>query len=480
MDLARRPTVLLIILSVLVHVGVLVAASLRTGRVDGYAFRSLDSREYYDIALNLIEHGTFSQDTSATDGHVEPDTWRTPGYPLLLAMVMILAGPSPVVLVIVQQVLSVLNVWLLFRISRNLMSERRATVAALLFLFEPYHLFYSLWLLAATWFTTLLLLIWFWWIEVLSRGRRGRPCFLAVIVLGVLSGVLVLVRPVGLLVPVVVFVGLVVGRFTGAGSRRLKPAAQAGSAMLALSHGAVFAATCLLVISSWMLRNQIVAGHFAMSDQGGVVLAYFKAAEVTLWREGRTVERYLETSLDPAHAQRPHAVWEGIDARLQSRFAGLADERRSALHWRNLAQGNQTDIDSFAISKALARIGWSDLVESPTATAACCLVRCGSILTFPLNLAVKPPDGVPLRRWRSAAIGAIYSLLALAVLVRLGRGAIGFRAVYFPVACTLALLLAATPQVDPRFRVPMIPLLIAVALLPIRRVDADPPEVRGD
>ena len=165
---------------------------------------------------------------------------------------------------------------------------------------------------------------------------------------------------------------------------------------------------------------------------------------------------------------------------MRNRLGGLADEQRSSLHWRNLAQGNQTDIDSFAISKALARIGWSDLVESPAATAACCLARCGSILTFPLNLAVKPPNGVPIRRWRSAAIGAIYSLLALAVLVRLCRGAIGFRAVYFPVACTLALLLAATPQVDPRFRVPMIPLLIAVALLPIRRVDADPPEVRGD
>ncbi|MCH7527772.1 MAG: glycosyltransferase family 39 protein [Planctomycetes bacterium] len=480
MDLDRRPAALLILLSVLVHIGVPVAASLRTGRVDGYAFRSLDSREYYEIARNLIEHGTFGQDPSGTDGLVEPDTWRTPGYPLLLALVMILAGPSPVVLVIMQQVLSVLNVWLLFRITRRLMSERRATVAALLFLFEPYHLFYSLWLLAATWFTTLLLLIWYWWIQVLEQGRRGRPRYLAVIVLGVLSGVLVLVRPVGLLVPVVVFVGLLVGRFTGAGSRRLKPAAQVGTTMRALGRGAVFAATCLLVIGSWMLRNQVVAGHFALSDQSGVVLAYFKAAEVTLWREGRTVERYLETSLDPAYAQRPHAVWEGIDARLRSRFAGLADEQRSALHWRNLAQGNQTDIDSFAISKALARIGWSDLVESPTATAACCMVRCGSILTFPLNLAVKPPDGVPLRRWRSAAIGAIYSLLALAVLVRLCRGAIGFRAVYFPVACTLALLLAATPQVDPRFRVPMIPLLIAVALLPIRRVDAHPPEARGD
>ena len=53
---------------------------------------------------------------------------------------------------------------------------------------------------------------------------------------------------------------------------------------------------------AWMTRNRIAAGHFALSDQSGVVVAYFKATEVVLWREGRTGDRYLETSLDPAKA----------------------------------------------------------------------------------------------------------------------------------------------------------------------------------
>ncbi len=38
--------------------------------------------------------------------------------------------------------------------------------------------------------------------------------------------------------------------------------------------------------------------------------------------------------------------------------------------------------------------------------------------------------------------------------------------VYFPLACTLALLAATTPQLDPRFRVPMIPFLAFLAILP--------------
>ena len=40
--------------------------------------------------------------------------------------------------------------------------------------------------------------------------------------------------------------------------------------------------------------------------------------------------------------------------------------------------------------------------------------------------------------------------------------------IYFPLACTLALLVATTPQLDPRFRVPMIPFLALLAIFPPR------------
>lgn len=215
-----------------------------------------------------------------------------------------------------------------------------------------------------------------------------------------------------------------------------------------------------------MTRNHSLAGHFALSHQGGVVLAYFKATEVVLWRDGRTADRYLETALDPAKAGLPHAVWEEIDARLRSRFPSLPEDERAALQWRNLAQGNKTTTDSFAVSQALSEIGRSFLLASPVTTAMCYLVRCGSILTFPLNLALKPPAGVEVDRLVSAMKGVVYLLLCLGVLARILRGRLTFEQVYFPLACVLALLLATTPQIDPRFRVPMIPLLLVVALLP--------------
>jgi hypothetical protein len=218
-----------------------------------------------------------------------------------------------------------------------------------------------------------------------------------------------------------------------------------------------------------MVRNSMVAGHVALSHQGGIVLAYFKATEAALWNRNRTADRYVETSMEPTKAGQPRTVWNEIDARLRDEFPQLTETERSSLKWSNLAQGNRTTLDSFEISRALSGIAWSYLIEKPTGTLACCLTRCGSILTFPLNLALRPATGVPERRVRSLVLAAPFVLLAAAVVFRLLRGRMTFHAAYVPLACTAALLVATTPQLDPRFRVPMIPFLIVLALLPAWR-----------
>jgi hypothetical protein len=439
-----RPILLLVAAGVAVHGVVLAVAHVRTGSIAGYAFRSLDTREYYRIACNIVDHGTFSQSDSPP---LKPDTWRTPGYPVFLAMLMLVVGRSPAMLLLAQQGLGILQVLLLYDIARRFMTPRRATLAAVLLLVEPYHLFYSLWLMSETLFVTLLLLAWHAWQAALdTRRARWFGC------LGLLAGALVLVRPAGILVPLAIGIGVIASVLRRRAWRPL----------------VAYVLCAAAVPGAWMLRNLVTAGHFALSDQSGVVLAYFKATECILSREGRTGQRYMETSLDPAQADRPHRVWDAIDAELRERL-GMPDN--AALNWRNLAQGNRTDVDSFVISDALSRIAWSHLTDSPLSTAACCLARCGSILTFPLGLAMRPPAGVAANRPRSAVVGVAYLVLCLAALAgvlrqtgRRGRRPLRGGAVFFPLACTLALLLAATPQTDPRFRLPMIPLLVVLAM----------------
>ena len=78
----RQRYVVLVVFALLVHAGMVGVACQRTGRADGYAFRSLDAGEYYKIASNLLDHGVFS---SAEQPPFEPYTWRTPGYPAVLS-----------------------------------------------------------------------------------------------------------------------------------------------------------------------------------------------------------------------------------------------------------------------------------------------------------------------------------------------------------------------------------------------------------
>ena len=451
MRFSKHPMLLLPIISILAGAGTLIFAHQRTGRLDGYAFSSLDSREYYQLAMNLAHHSRFSHSESPP---LDPDTWRTPGYPFFLAIHMLLFGDSPRSVIVMQQLLNLVNTLLLAFLALKYMSTRRALLAGLLFVFEPYHHFYSLWLMPTTMFVTILLLIWHVWHRATAPGRWQWSALL-----GALTGFAILLWPLSILLPVVVLVGLGIEWFRQREKRKV----------LFRAFGVTLAAM-MLIVGAWVGRNKVVAGRFALSHQSGIVLSYFKATEVVLWRLGRTADRYAETSLAEERGDQPHIVWEDIDARLRNHFAELPAEQLNQLQWAKLAQGNKTDLDPFEVSAALRSIGLEMLLQEPLSTLACCFVRCFSILTFPLNLAIYPPtEPYTPDRLGAAAKGGIYLALLMGVLARLLMERPLLEQIYFPLACTLALLLASTPQLDPRLRVPMIPLLLFVALLPRRK-----------
>lgn len=470
----RRSVLFIAAVAVIVQIGASVLIWHRAGRWDAYAFNSLDCGEYFQIAHNLARAGVFSQSESPP---YQPDTWRTPGYPLFLAGLMIFLGNSATRLIIAQQVLSILNVVIFHAIARRLLTPGRAGWAAVLLLLEPYRVFYSFWLMSTTWFVTVLLLAWFAWVRACESGRG-----LWFAICGFLMGSLILIWPLAVLFPGLLAIGMFVNQvrqnrtaasddFRGI-SEPLGPAPGRGKvrkvpATVYLRPVLVFALCAAGIVGTWMLRNWRVGGHFALSHQSGIVLAYFKGTEVALWRTGRTRDRYLETSLDPANADQPHSHWESVDAKLRAQYKELPADQVTQLHWCNLAQGNRTTLDSFQVSQALARIALAELAEASLSTIACYMVRMADNLTFPLSLSVVPYRGLAsTSRSRHAAIGALYLLLVLGAIVRLSRRNLTWGGAWFSLFGVGAMLLTAAPQVDPRFRVPLIPLLLVIALLP--------------
>jgi hypothetical protein len=231
------------------------------------------------------------------------------------------------------------------------------------------------------------------------------------------------------------------------------------------SAGLVVAITCAMVLSLWLVRNRTQAGQWGLSSQSGVVLAYFKATEVALWQSERSDDRYAETSLHPDDLDKPHVVWDEIDRRLQARFPELPSDVAQTLTWQHVAQGNRSKHDPFAVSRALTDIAWEMLWNNPLETAGFCLGRGIEALVFPLHLSL---DGrLPLsQRLRYVGLGGAYATLLVLVIVSLFRNRRAWRLCFFPLAGIVCLLLTTVPQLDPRFRVPMLPFLLVLAMMP--------------
>jgi len=451
----NRAVLVVVFAAVIVQTVAVGYAWRRGGAIDHFALASVDGGEFTRIASNWVDSFAYSQSPSAP---YESDTWRTPGYPLFLAGVMTIAGSSPVVLVVAQQLVAVLSAWLFFVVARRRLGRTAATVASLLWILEPFRAYYSLWLLSLTWFVFVLLAgLWSWD----RQGALDRPGRWAVLT-GALVGFAVLVRPVAILLPPLVCIG------AGWRARRLGVAAMCLAGTVA-------------VLLPWVVRNRVVAGHWGLSHQGGAVLAYFKASEVLLWERGQRRARYDEAVV--------HEVWDALDASLHARLeadgVALSDDARSTLRWPNLAWGRVEGVNGFVVSDALCSVAWDALRRRPGATVVCGVARMVSILTFPLPLALSPPTtpaALPLTgsfgherralgRVLAGLLGAGYAGLVVVAMVRGVRvwrrgGRVGVLTLVVPV---LALLVLTTPQMDPRFRVPMMPFLLLLALLPLPR-----------
>src|SRR5437660_2841823 len=198
-----------------------------------------DSFTYLDPARNLIDGLGFTN----ANGLIE--TLRTPGYPLLLAGF----GLRIVPVIVFQHLLNVaLAVAIYLFVMRRLGNRFIAIVAAILFAIDTPTLHYANKILTETLFTALLFIVF-----ALVVYARKLP------LAGVLTGVLVLIRPVAIAYFVVVALCLLLRR-------------------VPLRTIAIYAALALVLPVGWGLRNLHHTGIFTISSIGGINMLTYRAA----------------------------------------------------------------------------------------------------------------------------------------------------------------------------------------------------------
>jgi len=117
-----------------------------------------DAKEYVVYGYNLFHHGIFSKEFPSA--HPRPDSFRSPGYPMLIALCSFIGGEQglyPVILSL-QAVLSALLVPLTFLVGICIFSEAWAFVAALFVAISPHLISISGYVLTETLFGFCLLL----------------------------------------------------------------------------------------------------------------------------------------------------------------------------------------------------------------------------------------------------------------------------------------------------------------------------------
>jgi hypothetical protein len=238
----------------------LTLLAITLARNGSSALFQVDPGTYLEPGRNLILHGCF-----AVDG--VPDLFRTPGYPLLLAITSLAGFPAAAV---VNVILSVFTVFLVWRLGWTVSGDNRIALgAAWIFAFEPMSVVYSVCLTSETLFIALFLLS----IERLTTFLRKRS-LPVLAVAGLWLAAATFVRPITYYLPVALAVGL--------------------SLVLARVPGLRWKAPAVLLISvlpwlaAWQIRNWVETGYSGFSSVTEVNLYFLNAAEVTARVEHRS------------------------------------------------------------------------------------------------------------------------------------------------------------------------------------------------
>jgi hypothetical protein len=357
-----------------------------------------DSFTYLAPAGNLL-HGL-----GFTTGNGVIETLRTPGYPLLLAAF----GLHVVPVIVLQHLLNVaIAVAIYVLVMRRIKSRVVALTAAILFAADTPTLHYANKILTETLFTAVLFVVF-----VLVLYTRRLP--LAGLA-GLLTGVLVLIRPVAIAYFVAVAICLAL--------RRVRARAIA-----------TYVALALVLPIGWGLRNRHHTGVFTISSIGGMnLLTYRAAGALAIEDDGN------------------------FDADLADEEKGLVGDADSEIE-TTLHIRDAEELPDSVRSQYYSRIAWRVLRKHPRAAAM--LTLRGMLVNIfdsrweALEIVSRFPTTI-VQRGLDAFTAIVFVFVAIGATA-LWRHDRDFAALLVA-TIVYYLLISAGGEAESRFRVPIIP-----------------------
>lgn len=305
-----------LLVTLLVRVVLPVYVGLVTG--DTVAFFEVYTHEYREPARNLLSSGSYTASG-------KPEIYRPPGYPLFLLPGLLLKHEA-IVTIVLQMILSLLTVWLVFRLSLLIFENvAAALLATLCYALEPLSIVFCSLLMPETLMTCLLTAFLLYFCKYVKGGAANDLAVCAVL-LGFSSYVAAYLC----FLPLLMVITLCVWGFCD--KRPVKPSALAEegrvrgtrqlgadpsfSACSPLRHITVFLFICAVLLGAWQVRNYATTGYWGFSGIFDRSMYYAQAASLLAEQEGKPEFQ---------------SAWDELDGRLAAqvgRDANLSDELR--------------------------------------------------------------------------------------------------------------------------------------------------------
>jgi 4-amino-4-deoxy-L-arabinose transferase-like glycosyltransferase len=239
----RGKLLMIVLVGLLLRVGWSFSHEVTASAIDALP----DQREYLSLGRSLLRGKLeffdlrFEQSVRA---------YRTPEYPMLIAA----CGGNVRAVQLVQALLDASVIFAVYLLARVWMSSGAALLAALIVALNPFLIFFSALILSETLFTAMLA----WGMVVLIIPPKPG---VRMICGGVVLAAAVMVRPGGILLPVILGPIAIIARPPGEGQKLFAPAAT----MVVLM---------LLFLFPWAARNKVVLKQWIWTSTNGGITEY--------------------------------------------------------------------------------------------------------------------------------------------------------------------------------------------------------------
>jgi 4-amino-4-deoxy-L-arabinose transferase-like glycosyltransferase len=406
----------------------LLAMTLLSALLHLQLFRGTVNHFTYDSPQYLAGARSLASGDGFLDEAGKPEARRTPGYPLLLAIVMRFGGGVREIIA-VQHLVALFLPALVYALAMQLTTSRStALVAALIVALDPGHLIMANLIMTELPTSFLLLAL---SAALFAAQERSSPAL--IVLSGLIAGYSALVKPVALYL----FLPLAFWLFFTLRRQRI-------------AFVALFLAASLALPLGWIARNHRVTGVASMSSISGEIVYYFRAAGAVVF--DRVGFEYSPIPLFGEDGFR-YQFYRVV----QNEFAARGKAALEKHYGRPVAELSEIERSTY-----LGQQAWRIIAEHPrgflymTINGAIHMVFDEA---WEYSSAAVGGDLRIVSLWLMLAVNIVFFPLSIAGFVRLKRAGRGAAIMLLTIIILYFVAMHAGPEHERwRYRIPLIPL----------------------